>query len=105
MNERVFTSEGCSISVAWKDTEAWVAMTQSDNPLALPGLAAEVRLFMSDLGVKRATTSISASDERAYQLASAFGFVPWEVVMVLPLADYDGPGRLAKPDSDRPNPT
>jgi len=94
MNERVFTSEGCSISVAWKDTEAWVAMMQSDNPLALLGLASQVKSFLFDQGIKRMTTSVSASDERTYKLVSAFGFVPWEIIMVLPNSEYSGPGRL-----------
>lgn len=85
MNERTFSNGGASIEVTWKDTEAFLGWTEASDIHALIALMPDVREFLLSEGVLRVTTTVSCADERVFKLAEHFGFVPWEIHMVLPL--------------------
>lgn len=85
MNERTFDNGGASVEVKWQGTEAFLSWAEASDVFALMALLPEIREFLLDEGVLRVSTTVSCADQRVYKLAEHFGFVPWEIVMVLPL--------------------
>lgn len=89
MIERVFSKEGATVTVKYQGTEAWLDWAEASNPMSLIRLIKEAHAFLVAEGVKRCTTSVSAMEQPVYDLAVKLGFVPWEIVMVLPLTPME----------------
>lgn len=87
MKEKVFQRDDCMVHVKWECDDAWIEWAASKNAESLDALSLEVRGFLIEQGVKRVMTCVPSTDERIYNRASEMGFVPMEILMVLPLSE------------------